>query len=147
MLGFEGNDLGQGKGREPDGIAKCSEHHYAILFDAKSRKDGYKFGQDDRSIREYIEKYEYKLKKEGIERLHFFVVSSSFKGNTKEIINRLLQFRGVKSVLLVTADVLLRLVAKRIEKPALFDLKTFGDYLVGNNGELTIDQVEEIFQE
>ena len=38
-------------------------------------------------------------------------------------------------------------VAKRIEKPTLFDLKTFGDYLVSNNGELTMDQVEEIFEE
>src|SRR5574344_24200 len=57
LIGFQVDDLGQGTGRNPDGIAKCRQYHYAIIIDAKSRKEKYTIGTEDRKFIEYIKKY------------------------------------------------------------------------------------------
>jgi hypothetical protein len=54
MLGYETKLLGQGAGRTPDGIATNYDDSYAIIWDAKSRINGYSMGTDDRTIREYV---------------------------------------------------------------------------------------------
>ena len=51
MLGYKVEVLGQGYGRVHDGTAVSNEYHYAIIFDAKVRKDGYSLGTDDRAIK------------------------------------------------------------------------------------------------
>lgn len=46
ILGYQTELLGQGKGRVPDGLALAHEESYAILWDAKVRRDGYSIGTD-----------------------------------------------------------------------------------------------------
>ena len=78
MLGFDVTDYGQGTGRNPDGLAKENQHRYAILIDAKARKDGYKLGTEDRKFIEYIKTFSEPLKKNGFTNIYFLIVSSNF---------------------------------------------------------------------
>ncbi len=85
ILGYEVESLGQGKGREPDGIAYStdanSEYYYAIVYDAKAREKGYSIGTGDREISEYIKKYQKELQKRRIKKFSFLIVSSDFSDN------------------------------------------------------------------
>ena len=85
ILGYNVEDLGQGKGREPDGIAYStdsnSEHYYAIVYDAKAREMGYSIGTGDRQIGEYIKKYQKELQRQRIRIFSFLIVSSEFTDN------------------------------------------------------------------
>jgi len=145
MLGFQVDELGQGKGREPDGIAYCREYNYAILFDAKSSKSGYTIGTDDRTMIEYIRRNERELRKEGYSNLYYVVVSSSFKGTSKPSIDRVRAETGIKSLVLVTSKQALRLLSARIENPYVFDLERFGSLLL-DSGELAEESVEEFLE-
>ena len=145
MLGFRVEDLGQGRGREPDGIARCREHNYAILFDAKSSKGGYVIGTDDRAITEYIRRKERELRKDGYSSIYFVIVSSAFKGNLRHSIERIRRETSVKSVVLVTAEQGLRLLARRVEDPNAFDLEEFQTLLL-DNGELEEESLDEFLE-
>ena len=79
MLNYKVESLGQGYGRVPDGIAICSEYHYAIIYDAKVRKDGYSIGTDDRAIKEYIFHESERMKRQGIKNVYFAIISSFSK--------------------------------------------------------------------
>mgnify|MGYP001607562168 CR=1 FL=1 len=78
MLGFEVSEYGQGTGRKPDGIAKENQNRYAILIDAKSRKESYKMGTEDRKFIEYIKTFSDYLIKSGFSKKYFLIVSSKF---------------------------------------------------------------------
>lgn len=145
MLGFRVNALGQGKGRNPDGIAHCREHNYAILFDAKSSEDGYRLGTDDRTMIEYVHAYERELRKEGYSNLYFVIVSSAFKGDAKASIDRIRKESSIKSVVLVTAQQCLRMLAKKIEDPNSFDFEAF-QTLILDSGELPADKIDEFLE-
>ncbi len=145
MLGFRVEGLGQGKGREPDGIAYCREHNYAILFDAKSSKAGYVIGTDDRTIVEYIRRYEKELRKDGYSNIYFVIVSSGFKGTSKSSIDRVRAETPVKSLVLMTAEQALRLLGKKIEDPATFDFEAFHTLLL-DSGELARENLEEFLE-
>jgi len=145
MLGFQVDELGQGKGREPDGIAYRRESNYAILFDAKSSKSGYTVGTDDRTIIEYIRRNERELRREGYSNLYYTIVSSSFKGTSKASIDRVRAETGIKSLVLMTSKQALRLLSARIENPYVFDLERFGSLLL-DSGELPEGSVEEFLE-
>jgi hypothetical protein len=146
MLGFQVAALGQGKGREPDGIAYCREYNYAILFDAKSSKVGYGIGTDDRTIVEYVRGYEKELRKEGYSTIYYVMVSSAFKGASKASIDRVRADTRVKSLVLVTAEQALRLLASKIENRVVFDLDDFRTLLL-DSGELDQVGLEEFLSE
>ena len=78
MFGFDVTDYGQGTGRNPDGLAKENQHRYAILIDAKARKDVYKLGTEDRKFIEYIKTFSEPLRKSGFTNIYFLIVSSNF---------------------------------------------------------------------
>lgn len=81
LLGYDVTELGQGTGREPDGVAVSSgitDDYYAIIYDAKSREDEYSIGTDDRNILEYIKKKSNELRKNRITKSCFVVISSDF---------------------------------------------------------------------
>lgn len=146
MLGFRVQGLGQGKGREPDGIAYCREYNYVILFDAKSSKAGYGIGTDDRTIVEYIRRYERELRREGYSNIYYVIVSSSFKGTSKSSVDRVRAETPVKSLVLMTAEQALRLLASKIEDPAAFDLEEFHSLLL-DSGELAQESLEEFLED
>jgi hypothetical protein len=123
MLGYQVENYGQGKGRQPDGIATAREFRYAILFDAKSSREGYSLGTDDRAIIEYIQTHKKRLVKDGFEKLYFVLISSSFRGDSKIALQRIRQQTGVQSVVLFTAQQALQLLAHHIGDPLTVDLE------------------------
>lgn len=80
LLGFETKQLGQGTGREPDGLAYSLKDGYGIIWDTKKRENsGYKLSaSDERKIREYIESYRRSFQKRGIDTIYFLTISSGF---------------------------------------------------------------------
>ncbi len=141
MLGFRVDQKGQGTGRNPDGIAYCRENNYAILFDAKAHSDGYSIGGDDRSAIEYILSHERKLREDGYSSLFFVFVAGGFRGDPKAGITRIRKETSVKSVALLTTDDLLKLLARKIEDPRVFDLEAFEGLLL-DSGEISADSLE-----
>ena len=129
MLGFEVEEYGQGTGRNPDGIAKENQHRYAILLDAKTRKDGYKIGTDDRTIIEYINRYKEQLHKTGFQTIYFLIISSSFIPTTSSALKTIKVDTNI-STTLISIHSLLKLLSRKIENPRLFDLKQFQELLI-----------------
>lgn len=93
LLGYETKELGQGTGREPDGIALSIGVHdgdYAIVYDAKARENGFSIGTGDREVYEYIQKKREELRRHRINKTYFVIVSSEFNeaaniGSIREI--------------------------------------------------------------
>lgn len=135
MMGFEVTEYGQGTGRKPDGIAKENQFRYAILIDAKSRKDSYKLGTEDRKIIEYIKTFSEQLRKSGYSKIYFLIVSSSF-GTISEISIKNIQLETQVTTTLLTSRLLLKLLSHKIKAPRLFDLNRFRELLI-ENGEIT----------
>lgn len=129
ILGFLVEGLGQGHGREPDGVAKWREDGFAILFDAKAT-NAYTIGTTDRAIIEYINKYEPRLKKEGLKKIYFVLVSSAFAGESNSALSNIRRETGVQAVILMTAQQLLQVVAKRVAEPFSFDMSSFEELLL-----------------
>jgi len=140
MLGFEVTDYGQGTGRNPDGVAKENQHRYAILIDAKSRKDNYKIGTDDRKFIEYIKTFSEPLRKQGYTNIYFLVVSSGFEPVSSSAIKNIKVETQVSTTLL-TSRLLLKLLSSKIQTPRLFDLKKFQELLI-EDGEITEKKID-----
>lgn len=116
QLGFVIESLGQGKGREPDLIAIHKEDNVAFIIDAKAYANGYMMGaSDERAIREYINHYCPKLKKEGIQRIGFIIVSNGFKSSFDSFVNDITWRTDIKRFILLSSDALLHLLAYRIK--------------------------------
>lgn len=140
MLGFKVRFLGQGSGRNPDGIGCDAQNHYAIIYDAKARKDGYSFGTDDRTIIEYINAYKNNLLKDGFEKIYFLIVSNKFNVFAKTSLNKVVKATGIP-VILVRTEGILNLVSKKIKNPNLFDLGALQDLFI-ESGELDQKKIE-----
>jgi hypothetical protein len=114
QLGFTVQQLGQGTGREPDLIAIHKEENVAFIVDAKAYANGYMMGAaDERAIKEYINHYCPKLKKDGIQKIGFIIVSNSFKSNFEEYINDVTWKTDIKRFVLLSSDAILHLLAYR----------------------------------
>lgn len=143
MLGYKVENLGQGYGRVPDGIAICSEYHYALIFDAKARENGYSLGTDDRSIKEYIFEEADKLKKNGIKNIYFLVISSFFKGEFEDIIRSIKMETEIRELIFIEASSLLIILEQKLRNPDL-DLGPKGvQSLFAQSGILTNSDVKE----
>lgn len=140
MLGFEVTEYGQGTGRNPDGIAKENQYRYAILIDAKSRKDNYKIGTEDRKFIEYIKKFSDPLKKQGFTNIYFLVVSSGFESRSITAIKNIRVETQVSTIFLNTG-LLLKILSNKIQNPRLFDLKKFQELLI-EDGEITEKKID-----
>ena len=140
MLGFDVEYCGQGTGRKPDGIARERQNHYAILIDAKSRKDSYKIGTEDRKFIEYIKTFSDEPENKGFSNKYFFIVSSKFSSLSEKYIQNIKIETGVSTTLL-TSKLLLKLLAKKIQKPRLFDLKKFREKLLVDGGEISENKI------
>ena len=116
QLGFTVQSLGQGTGREPDLIAIHKEENVAFIVDAKAYTNGYMLSAtDERAIREYIDKSCPKLKKEGIQKIGFILISNTFKSAFEEFVNEITWRTDIKRFVLLSSDALLHLLAYRIK--------------------------------
>jgi hypothetical protein len=114
MLGFEVEKLGQGRGRVPDGIAMCREYHYAIIYDAKATQYDYSIGTDSRAFTEYIRSQTPRLRRQGIEKIFFAIVSGSFSDSMDQEIERIKMTPGVQEVVLLPAESIVKLVEVKL---------------------------------
>lgn len=143
MLGFDVAGYGQGTGRNPDGIAKENQYHYSILIDAKARRENYKIGTEDRKFIEYIKTHSESLKKAGFSKIYFLIVSSQFESLSETAIKNIKIETQVNTTLL-SARLLLKLLAIKIKTPRLFDLKAFQELLI-EDGEISEQKIDKIF--
>lgn len=119
ILGFDVEELGQGSGRQPDGIATAVRNDYAIIYDAKVRGDGYSISTDDRAIREYIERHARQLRDQGVRRIYFAIVSSTFTDPDRSTLRELRETTAVESIVFLSAELLEELMVLRLREPYL----------------------------
>lgn len=111
LLGFDTTELGQGTGRQPDGIAistSVEDGDFAIIYDAKAREDRYSVGTSDREILEYIKKKSEELKRARVNRTYFVIISSEFdEGSTSlNLLREVFRQTRVPVTLLKASDLL-----------------------------------------
>jgi hypothetical protein len=146
MLGFDTEILGQGSGRNPDGIAIAVRNDYAVIYDAKKREDGYRIGRDDRTIREYIEAHTRRLRDQGKRHIYFAIVSSSFRDTEESTLRDLRTNTDIDNIVLLKAEVLQELLRMRLEEPYL-NLNDV-EWVFGNRpGEIQSEELENIVPE
>jgi len=119
ILGYDTEELGQGKGREPDGIAISQDSEYAIVYDAKARETEFNIGTSDREILEYITDKKIKLKRSA-RKIYYLIVSSNFVDNPSNI--RLLRdvYRKTEvPITLLKATDLLFILENKLQNPNL----------------------------
>ncbi len=145
VLGYEVEELGQGTGREPDGVALSLDvpgGDYALIYDAKARENGYSIGTDDRAIIEYIQHKEQELRRKRVGKLSFVIVSSSFSNSaaTIDAVNNIYKATRVPVILLEAAD-LLYILEKRLKNTDIDHARL--EHLFLNSGLLTREKIIE----
>jgi hypothetical protein len=121
-LGFEISQLGQGTGRNADVLALAPKERFAVIIDAKVRSAGYVLGTEDRKFLEYAKSHGADLRRKGFERIYFAVIGSSFKeGDLRKLTDKLSD-SPIRSVILLTASDLMRLVEDSIRERYKFSL-------------------------
>jgi hypothetical protein len=143
MLGFDTNYFGQGTGRNPDSIAKASQFGYALLIDAKARKEAYQIGTEDRKFIEYIKTHTSNLNRTGHGIIYFVIVSSEFKSITESSLKNIIKETNVVTTLF-KASTLLKLLSKKIEYPSILNLESIRELFL-NNGVITDKEVDKLF--
>ncbi len=97
--------------REPEGIVLVNREHdpFALMYECKSRKDGYRMSSDDAlRYKNYIRKKRQEVRLRYYTRLsHFVIVASSFEGDTDSRLSEL-ECEGVV-VCMITGEMLTRL--------------------------------------
>lgn len=111
LMGFDTEELGQGKGRQPDGVAisrGVEDGEYAIVYDAKARESHYGVGTGDREMQEYIRNKKTELRMQRVNRIYFVIISSEFGSNPNDIslIKEVFKKTQVPITLLKASDLL-----------------------------------------
>lgn len=146
ILGYETKLLGQGAGREPDGLALNIEDSYAIIWDAKSRADSYTLGTNDRAIREYISRKSRELRRQ-YRNIYFLIISGSFQSDFSDTILELKMDTEVKEVCLLEAEALVAIVEYYLTNPRELSLGPDGlqRVLVSTQGIINKQVVDDFF--
>lgn len=123
LLGYEATELGQGKGREPDGFAislNASDGDYAIIYDAKAREKKFSVGTSDREIYEYIKRKSDELKRRRVNRASFLIVSSQFDDSPNNINLILDVYRRTRiPIIMISAADLLFVIEEKLKDVGL----------------------------
>jgi hypothetical protein len=146
ILGYKVTELGQGKGREPDGVAisaNGSSGYYSLIYDAKARENEYSMGTEDRKIIEYINKKKAELEKQRVDKVSFLIVSSEFLNNTslENSIKNIYRATRVPVVLIRAKD-LLYVVERKLSNSDI-DHSQMEDLFL-ENGVLTREKIIDI---
>ena len=104
-LGFEVIKLGAGK-RDADGIAKDRRGHFAVIYDCKCRGDGFTLlAGEERTMIEYIRKHKKMLENEGINRIHFAIISSSFNAIPESRLKQIEREADINEVVFIRVNI------------------------------------------
>jgi hypothetical protein len=129
-LGFQVRPLGQVRGRVADCIALARAERYAVVIDAKARREGFTLGIEDRKLLEYAKRHTTELKREGIEHVYLCVVSSRFREKDSEVLRDVFKDSGLRGFSLWPAETLMKKVEDSIRNRSDFTLsKLEGDFL------------------
>jgi hypothetical protein len=131
-LGFEISPFGQGTGRKPDFVALASRDRFAVIVDAKVRSGGYVLGTEDRKFLEYARDRGPDLQRQGFDKLYFVVVGPSFKDGDLKKLTEYLADSPIRSVDLLTASALMRIVEESIRERNQFSLERLSRELFGH---------------
>ncbi len=146
ILGYETKRLGQGSGRNPDGIAYNYDDSYAIIWDAKVRQNDYSIGTDDRTIKEYIGVHSRELKKrKSFRNIYYLIISSNFKEDFDDAICNLKMDTDVNEIILLEVDALVEMVNIKLRDPIQVSLGPDGiQRLFTLSGILNKQRVQEL---
>ena len=131
-LGFQIEPFGQGKGRVADFIAKAHRERLAVIVDAKARSEGYKLGTEDRKFLEYAITHGRKLQAEGFDKVYLVIVAAAFRERDLDQLAAYVTSSPIRSVDLVTASALMRIVEDSIRERHAFALDQLDRVLFGN---------------
>jgi hypothetical protein len=131
-LGFEMSQLGRGTGRNADSIAAAPKERFALIIDAKLRASGYKLGTEDRKFLEYAVKHGKALQSKGFDKIYLVVVAPSFRESDLKQLAEYLSDSPLRSVSMITARALMRMVEESIRNRSQFSLSDFGKQIFGN---------------
>jgi len=147
ILGYETSLLGQGKGRNPDGLAFSFDDSYGIIWDAKIRENKYSMGTEDRTIKEYITTHSREVKKKRmLKNIYYFIISSAFIADFDETIRNIKMETDVNEVCLVEAEALVTMVDLKLRAPSQISLGVDGlQRLFSISGIITAQKVQEEF--
>lgn len=140
-LGYNTTQLGQGRGRVTDVIARYIHptiyaRSYGIIIDAKATSADYTFpAGDKRKMVEYIQKHGPELLAEKISKHAFSFVSSSFGNNVSNHLNEITTNTDIKGTA-INVLTLLEL-GKRLKEQRI-DISSFYDSLTTNR-EMVLD--------
>jgi len=145
MLGYEVENLGQGHGPVPDGIARNLEYGYSIIYDAKVRQSGYSTNtSDERAVRDYILSHTERLKKSGSRNIYFAIISSTFIDNHEDFITNLKITTDIKAVILMEVGALLEVLEKKLRDTSFhLGLGGFQNFLA-SGGIITTSDMKEL---
>lgn len=124
-LGFEVTDLGQGTGRKPDALAVAGRERFAVIIDAKSRSGSYVLGTEDRKFLEYARGQGAELQRRETERVYLAIVASSFNVSDADKLAAYVTDSPIRSMTMVTAGALIRIVESNIRERFKFTLADF----------------------
>ena len=131
-IGFSTELRGQGTGRVADCIAVAAREGYALIVDAKSRRNGYSLGTEDRKFFEYASTHCRELERRGVLRTYLVIVASEFRPEDGSKAANYLAASPVRGVVMMTADALARIVEDSIQNRCDFTLADFERELLGN---------------
>lgn len=123
LLGHEVEELGQGTGIEPDGIATsvhCDNGDYALVYDAKATGGTYNIGTEYRKFIDVIQRKKTTLRRGHIAKMYFLLIAPEFadtQGMEEAISN--IRLGTQVSVILLTAADLLYIVEEKLKNVAI----------------------------
>ncbi|HEX7450077.1 MAG TPA: hypothetical protein VF306_21130, partial [Pirellulales bacterium] len=133
-LGFEVRELGQGRGRTADCLAVAAAERFAVIIDAKARREGYTLGTDDRQFCEYARRHCRELAQSGVERVYFAVIGHGFRQTDLDKLAGLMTGTPIRSVVFIEAEALMALVDQSIRRRREFRLAEIDRLLVRFRG-------------
>ena len=145
MLGYEIRAVDRGHGRGPAAIAACSEHHYAIIYDARISRQGYALESEADQMRDYIIKNGDKLFKQNFRMIYYMLISSGFSGEVDSATRSLKIETGVNEVILAEVKALLELLELKMRDPAITLGPKHIQKLLAASGVLSADMVRKYF--
>lgn len=97
-LGFDVQQLGQGRGRKADFLALARQDSFAVICDAKARGEGYVLGTEDRKFLEYAVTHTRELHAGGIRKVYLVVLGPTFRHSDLEKLAKYLADSPIRSV-------------------------------------------------
>jgi hypothetical protein len=129
--------LGQGTGRNPDALALAMKERFAILIDGKVRVNGYALGTEDRKFLDYALTRSKELQHQGFEKVYLVVADPTFRESDLKKLTEYLPESPARSVDIITAAALIRMVEESIKERSTFTLSAFEQQLFGNENILS----------